>query len=104
MSTKNDVSMNYSEMSKLSYSVQRKQQEFEKMLNELDSLVEELNGEWTGCAAQEFSIAYDKLKPKLKTVSEVLSKYSEEIANVMSCQEELDKLHANDINRSILSF
>lgn len=101
MSVKNDISMNYSEMSKLSYNVQRKQQEYEKMLNNLDALVQELNNEWAGNAQVEFATAYSKLKPKLKAVSNVLSNYSKAITDVMSCQEELDKSTAS-INRKTL--
>lgn len=104
MSPKLDVLIDYSQMSSLADNVEKRQQEYEKMLNKLDSLAQQINSEWTGNAQVEFATAYSKLKPKLNVVSNVLSNYSKAVTDVIQFHEDMDKIHANGIRRNIVTF
>ena len=85
-----DVSMTFHSLEDLSREIGNIQADFDNMRTGFDSLVQSLDGLWQGAAQKEFAVAYDKLKPKLATVSEVLSKYSEEISGAAKKQRTLD--------------
>lgn len=85
-----DISMTYSSMEALAKEISNIQVDFDNMRTGFDSVVQSLEGQWQGAAQKEFTTAYSKLKPKLTTVSEVLSRYSTEITSTAKKQFALD--------------
>lgn len=85
-----DFLMDYSAMEALVTQVKAMQEDFDAMCANLDSLVNSLDGQWQGKAQVEFAASYSKLKPKLKSISAVLSNYSTEIANAASNESALE--------------
>lgn len=90
-----DISMDYGSMEALASQIETMQEDFETMCTNLDSLIEDLKGQWQGKAQIEFAAAYSKLKPKLKTINEVLSQYSVEILNAVGMESETEDNSAN---------
>lgn len=58
-------------------------EEFEAMCANLNALVESTEGHWKGSAQVEFAISYEKLKPKLETITEVLRQYYIEVSSAL---------------------
>lgn len=86
-----DVSMTYSSALDIAKAIDDKRLDFNGMRGTLDNLVDTLNGQWEGAAQREFLTAYDKLKPKLKLISETMERYSKEIRTVVNEQQETEK-------------
>lgn len=83
-----DVSMTYSSALEIARAIDDKRLDFNGMRDTLDRLVDSLSSEWEGAAQREFLTAYNKLKPKLKTISETMEQYSSEIRKAVSAQQE----------------
>lgn len=83
-----DVSMTYSSALEIARAIDDKRLDFNGMRDTLDRLVNSLSSEWEGAAQREFLTAYNKLKPKLKTISETMEQYSSEIRKAVSAQQE----------------
>lgn len=99
-----DISMDYSAMSSLASEVDGISADFSQMIKNFDSLVESLDGQWEGAAQKEFAVAYRKLKPKLDTIDNVLSKYSTAINQVVSGEESTENQLAATFNPFSLAF
>lgn len=86
-----DVSMSYSSALDIAKAIDDKRLDFNGMRCTLDNLVDTLNGQWEGTAQREFLTAYNKLKPKLKVISETMERYSKEIRAVVATEEDQDR-------------
>lgn len=81
-----DIAMSYGSIEKVSGEIKKMKAEFDEMCLNLNTLVQELNGQWQGNAQREFAVAYSKLQPKLKTIGSIMGDFSTavlEAANVM---------------------
>lgn len=85
-----DVSMTYSSALDIAKAIDDKRLDFNGMRGTLDNLVDTLNGQWEGAAQREFLTAYDKLKPKLKLISDTMERYSQEIRATVKAEREAD--------------
>lgn len=85
-----DVSMTYSSALEIAKAIDDKHLDFIGMRGTLDNLVDRLNGQWEGTAQREFLTAYNKLKPKLKLISETMERYSKEIRATVKAEQEAD--------------
>lgn len=85
-----DVSMTYSSALDIAKAIDDKRLDFNGMRGTLDNLVDRLNGQWEGAAQREFLTAYNKLKPKLKLISETMERYSQEIRATVKAEQEAD--------------
>ena len=83
-----DVSMTYSSALEIAKAIDDKRLDFNGMRDTLDHVVDSLSEEWEGAARREFLTAYNKLKPKLKTISETMERYSAEIKTTVAAEEE----------------
>ena len=99
-----DISMDYSAMLSLASEVDGISADFSQMIKNFDSLVESLDGQWEGAAQKDFAAAYGKLKPKLETIGDVLSKYSTAINKVASGEESTENQLAAKFNPFSLAF
>lgn len=94
-----DFSMSYSAMKQLISEITGLHETFETMCNNLDSLVNSLDGQWQGAAQKEFAAAYSKLRPKLKAIGEMLGKYPAAISNVSGQEAETEASNASLFER-----
>lgn len=85
-----DVTMTYSSALEIAKAIDDKRLDFNGMRGTLDNLVDRLNGQWEGTAQREFVTAYNKLKPKLKLISETMERYSQEIRAAVKAEQEAD--------------
>lgn len=95
MSEKTDFSMEYTALKELAESVTEMNTDFQEMIKKLSTLVETLDGQWQGKAQVEFAAAYEKLAPKLETISEVLDKYAIEINNAVTGEQDVESSNKN---------
>lgn len=90
-----DISMTYSSALEIARAIDDKRLDFNGMRDTLDRLVDSLSSEWEGTAQREFLTAYNKLKPKLKTISETMERYSTEIRATVAAEEEQEQASAS---------
>lgn len=90
-----DVSMTYSSALEIARVIDDKRLDFNGMRETLDRLVDSLSGEWEGAAQREFRAAYNKLKPKMKLISETMESYSAEIRATVAAEEEQEQASAS---------
>ena len=64
------------------------------MCEEFDALMENQSGVWVGVAQKEFAISYDKLRPKLRQVDELLQRYISGVQEVTQRQQEVEQENA----------
>ena len=93
MSKQNEFAMDYDPMLELAKQVGDMQTDFAEMLSSLDSLMESVDGQWEGKAQVEFAVAYSKLRPKLKTISEVLANYATAINGAVTNEQDLESFN-----------
>lgn len=91
-----DVSMTYSSALEIAKAIDDKRLDFNGMRGTLDNLIDRLNGQWEGTAQREFLTAYNKLKPKLKLISETMERYSREIRMTVKAEQETDATSSTD--------
>ena len=86
--------MKYSTLERFSNEIALMSEDFLTICDELRTLVSSVDGEWKGKAHDRFEERYKKLDPKLKTIAEALSAYSSAIAEIVSNEEEIEKVSA----------
>ena len=91
-----DVSMTYSSALEIAKAIDNKRLDFNGMRGTLENLVDSLSGQWEGTTQREFLTAYNKLKPKLKLISETMERYSKEIRAVVAAEEDQDKTSSTE--------
>lgn len=95
-----DVGMDYGAMGKLASQVETAQTDFTEMCKNFDSLVSSLDGQWQGKAQKEFSSAYEKLRPKLKTISTTLESYAKSIRDTAANEAALESESAKNYEKN----
>lgn len=93
-----DFSMDYSALESLVSEVNSLNEDFKKMCAELDSLARSLEGIWQGKAQAEFVASYNRLRPKLDSISVILKKYSDEITKAANNEIGLESQSGNLMN------
>lgn len=91
-----DVSMTYSSALEIAKAIDNKRLDFNGMRGTLENLVDSLSGQWEGTTQREFLTAYNKLKLKLKLISETMERYSKEIRAVVAAEEDQDKTSSTE--------
>lgn len=86
-----DFSMGYNSVTGLAEEVVTIQKNYEATLSGMDALIKSLDGQWEGAAQKEFMTAYNKLKPRLKTVSATLKRYTDSLGKAVSYELKADK-------------
>ena len=100
-----DLVMNYDSLLGLSNEIAQAQGNFERLLADLDSVVNTMDGKWKGKAQVEFATAYNNLKPKLTGIGTVLGNYSSALSTAAANEEALEKSHVHSFsNVGIPSF
>lgn len=92
--TSNVTGMEYLTMDEIKKEIIRYREELSGMCEEFDALMENQSGVWVGVAQKEFAISYDKLRPKLRQVDELLQRYISGVQEVTQRQQEVEQENA----------
>lgn len=92
--TSNVTGMEYLAMDEIKKEIIRYREELSGMCEEFDALMENQSGVWVGVAQKEFAISYDKLRPKLRQVDELLQRYISGVQEVTQRQQEVEQENA----------
>lgn len=92
--TSDVTGMEYLAMDEIKKEIIRYREELSGMCEEFDALMENQSGVWVGVAQKEFAISYDKLRPKLRQVDELLQRYISGVQEVTQRQQEVEQENA----------
>ena len=89
-----DISMSYYALEDLASDIGQLKEQLNAAKEELNQLISTTDGRWKGCAQLEFAAAYDKLRPKLQSMNDVLECYQAELQRTMEREKETEHLSA----------
>lgn len=93
----NEIKLTPEQMRQRAKEYAREKDNFDKSIQKMNTLINNLQSEWTGAASQAYAKRYESLKPAFNNASELMQELSTNLNTSAKIMEEADRNIANQL-------